>query len=627
MKNPLKPEHEIVVCGIPFGQNDEKDCLQIARDCGITSVQVYTHWNRFEPAARGEFDWSFYDRQVDLIYNAGLLYVPFVIMGPRYAAPGWWLNSGQHQGLTCLEHHKVCPVKSIWNPAFRFEIIRVLEAFSQHYGSMGVLESIQPGICGDYGEAIFPVTGNWPGFYHTHRGFWCGGEDARQNFKFWAEAKYRKVEQLNAAWRTHLSSFKEVEPFLPHRAPSRTAYFDQVDWYRGCMTEYSEFWLAQCRQVFPNTPVYLCTGGMEEPEHASLFSDQAKAAAKYHSGLRLTNEGNQFFDNFFLTAYTKSACDFYGAYLGLEPVGPMTDNGVVARMFGSAAYGNRQIFHYYDNLFKPGGSTAAKAVKEYAGLIQERPFGEAVAFFWPGYFTALDLSKYQPIHEAISFVRKFCNCLPVNEQMILDGALEKYNLLIIPFACFSKSEVLKKIAVWVESGGVVFAAGRVTDLELENIPEFDIIFGITSLSEEAIGHNVQHVSEDNLFPRFSVFKQFYSGTAWMNLDPGTILLTATTEGKEAGFDAEVHKVSTTFYHPSGAGLGIFYCGRIEFKEDSEAIWQDQGMYKALLQDVLANFSKSTDLTPGSDEIARAQIDGALYALKPGKIVKIKSNPS
>ena len=51
------------------------------------------------------------------------------------------------------------------------------------------------------------------------------------------------------------------------------------------------------------------------------------------------------------------------------------------------------------------------------------------------------------------------------------------------------------------------------------------------------------------------------------------------------------------------------------------------MYKALLQDVLANFSKSTDLTPGSDEIARAQIDGALYALKPGKIVKIESNPS
>lgn len=625
MKDPLKPEHEIVVCGIPFGQNDEKDALQKARDCGITSVQIYTHWNLFEPNARSEFDWSFYDRQVDLIHAAGLKYVPFILMGPRYAAPGWWLASDQHQGLTCLEHHKVCPVESIWNKAFRIEIIRVLEAFSQHYCPMGVLESIQPGICGDYGEAIFPVTGNWPGFYHTHRGFWCSGEDARQNFKSWAESTYGTVGQLNAAWRVHLSSFAEVEPFLPHRAPSRTAYFDLIDWYRGCMTEYSEFWLAQCRKAFPDTPIYLCTGGMEEPEHASLFSGQAKAAAKYDSGLRLTNEGNQFYDNYFLTAYARSACDFYGAYLGLEPVGPMTANGVVARMFGSAAYGNRQIFHYYGNLFKPGDSSAANAVKEYARLIQESPLGESVALFWPGYYTALDLSKYQPVREAISFVRKFCNCLPVNEQMILDGALENYKLLIIPLACFSKSEVLKKIAAWVKSGGVVFTAGQVTNLELENVPEFDIIFGITPLSEEAIGHNIQYVSAHDLFPRFSALKQFYSGTAWMNLNPDTVLLTATTEGKVEEFDAEVHKASTTFYHRFGAGLGIFYCGRIEFKEDPEAIWQDQGMYKALLRDVLANFSKSTDLTPCGDEIARAQMGGALYALKPGKIVKIEAD--
>ena len=43
---------------------------------------------------------------------------------------------------------------------------------------MDVLEAVMPGICGDYGESIMPVWGNWPGDYHTHLGYWCGGEDA-----------------------------------------------------------------------------------------------------------------------------------------------------------------------------------------------------------------------------------------------------------------------------------------------------------------------------------------------------------------------------------------------------------------------------------------------------------------
>lgn len=58
-----------------------------------------------------------------------------------------------------------------------------LAAFAAHYGPWNVLESVQPGICGDYGEAIFPVLGNWPGDYHTHQGFWCGGEDAAASFR------------------------------------------------------------------------------------------------------------------------------------------------------------------------------------------------------------------------------------------------------------------------------------------------------------------------------------------------------------------------------------------------------------------------------------------------------------
>ena len=124
---------EMVVCGIPFGTPGEMDALGQVRDLGFTSVQIYTFWRDMEPAGRNAFDWSSLDRQVALIKQAGLKYVPFLLMGPKYAAPDWWLADSRHFGLRCLEHGKESPVESVWNPAFRDEITRVLESFAIHF--------------------------------------------------------------------------------------------------------------------------------------------------------------------------------------------------------------------------------------------------------------------------------------------------------------------------------------------------------------------------------------------------------------------------------------------------------------------------------------------------------------
>ena len=366
---------EIVICGAPFDTPDEVDALRRVKELGFTSVQIYTFWRDMEPAARGGFEWGALDRQVRLIAEAGLKFVPFLLMGPKYAAPDWWLADPRHVGLKCLEHGKDSPIESVWNRAFRGEISRVLEAFAEHYLPWDVLESIQPGICGDYGEAIFPVLGNWPGDYHTHRGFWCGGDDAVAAFRVHLKEKYGAIESLNQAWNSRYTTFEEVLPFLKHQAPSRTAYFDLISWYQASMTDFAEFWMAECRRIFPTIPAYLCTGGADDDTAiGALYAAQAKAAAKHGGGIRLTNEVNKFYENFRLTAHTHAACSFYGAYLGLEPVGPITEQGVRARMFGSAAYGNRQIFHYYrnvigsDNLPLP----AAEAVRECVPFLQDQ---------------------------------------------------------------------------------------------------------------------------------------------------------------------------------------------------------------------------------------------------------------
>jgi len=612
---------EMVVCGVPFGTPREREALERVKDAGFTSVQIYTFWRDFEPE-RGRFDWSRYDRDVELIRAAGLKYVPFILMGPKYAAPDWWLADPRHQGLVCLEHGKASPVESVWNPAFRAEVSRVLEAFAAHYMPQGVLESVQPGISGDYGEAIFPVLGNWPGDYHTHRGYWCGGEDAARSFRDWLRARYPTVRELNARWRSSYADLDQVRPFPRHRASSRTSLFDMTSWYRESMTAYAEFWMAECRRCFPGIPVYLCTGGSEEPEHGSLFAEQARVAARHGGGIRLTNEGNKFYENFRNTAHMAAACRLYGAYLGLEPVGPMTERGVRARCFGSLAYGTRQIFHYFGNVFdgglrpRPG---ALAALGEYRRFFGTRPRGAPLAVFWPEDAAAVEGGMSPAVGELVELLRRMYTLEPVSESMILDGALRGARVFVALGARSTRREALAALARHVrEDGLTILADGRLLDLELEPVRELDEVFGILPDSEEAWGHARQEVRPLPGFPRLSACGSFDSEVAWLGLAPGTEMLSAARP-RAGQSGTTIREVSAIFRRVfPGGGQGILYSGRVNLRRDPEAIFADPGVYMALLADVCEGSGLEL-VEPQEGELSRAPVQGGFLVLKEDRI--------
>lgn len=202
----------------------------------------------------------------------------------------------------------------------------------------------------------------------------------------------------------------------------------------------------------------------------------------------------------------------------------MTDNGVIIRVFGTAAYGNKQIFHYYDNLFDKENNyrPAAVAVNKYLSLIKQSKPNESVAFFWPGYYVA--------------------------------------------FSCFTSREVLIEIASWVKLGGIVFVAGTVTDLELNNVNEYNEIYGINSDSEEASGHCKQIIEYDKNYIKFYSIKQYHTSKSWFNLNDNVVLLSSTKE--ERGYsDTTIKKTSSAFYKKSGKGLAIYYCGPVSFEDE------------------------------------------------------------
>jgi len=613
---------ELVLCGIPFGTPAEKEVLRRVKDLGFTSVQIYTFWRDFEPNKQGQFEWEALDRQVELIREAGMKYVPFLLMGPKYGAPDWWLADPRHAGLRCLEHGKDSPIESVWSPAFRTEITRVLEGFARHYLPMDILESIQPGICGDYGEAIFPVLGNWPGDYHTHRGYWCGGDDAILSFRQYLSGKYGTAENLNRAWRSRFSSFEEVRPFLKQRAPSRTAFFDLVAWYQDSMTRFAEFWMSECRRIFPSLPVYLCTGGADDEAHlGTLFAAQARAAARHGAGIRLTNEVNKFYENFRLTSHTHAACSFYGAYLGLEPVGPLTELGVRSRMFGSAAFGNRQMFHYYNNVFDKENHAlpSAAVVREHAPLLQEAKVEQGIAFFWPVDQGLLEGAIPAEARDALLHIRRHYPVSPVSDEMILDGALDQYGCLIMMGTTTTRAEVLHHITQWVrEKGGRLLSSGLCCDLELEAVGEFDALFGIEKDSEDAWGHSNADVQASPDFAKLGNIPSFHTEHGWLRLAEGTEkIATAKERPQQSGTHA--HAISPLFRrtYPND-GQAVFYCGPVTFKIDPQNCFSDPGVLLALLDDMCA-MSGVLPLGTQEDEIARARVGDNLLILREDTI--------
>lgn len=624
---------EIVMNGIPFGTPREADALRRARDLGITAIQIYTLWRTFEGAGRGRHDWSVLDREVEAIRNAGLKYVPFLLMGPYYAAPDWWLASPDHAGLRCLEHGKECPIESIWNPAFNREVARVTQDFADHFLPWKVIESVQPGINGDYGEAIFPALGNWPGTYHTHRGHWCGGEDAKASFRVWLRSRYGNIETLNRRWRTAHAAFGEIHPQRPHRCPSRTAVFDQIEWYRHSMTAYSDVWMEACRKAFPDIPIYLCTGGADdETTTGANFAQQAKIAAKHGGGIRLTNEGNTFAYNYPLTSHTHAACELYGAYLGLEPVGPLTQEGVCARMFGSAAMGNRQIFHYYSNLFdtktdeaKPSGEMA----RRYAPLIREQPAEKGIAMFWPIDQATLEgCITQQPglagaVSSALLHVRRRYPVDAVSEEMILDGALPRYRCLIMIGVTCTRASVLERIADWVENdGGILVATARVRDIEFEPVPVFEAMQGFTPESEEAWGHHRESLSLPPEFRRLGELPSFHAEKGWLGLAPEVEKFGTGNPGVGgSGVEGltKIHPVSAFFCRRSrSGGRAYFYGGGLCFKADPQALFEDPEIIARILDDVCAQTGVK-DLGTQEGELARVRIGGQLLILKERSI--------
>ncbi len=443
--------------------------LPALKQIGVTSHEGYVRWNLCEPEP-GRYDWSVYDRYVEVYRKYGIKWVPFLIVGSAYSLPDWYYKNRRagYQGYVCLEHGEESDVQSLWNPALREHVARFLRAFCEHYRDTGVIESILLGITGNYGEAIYIATGNdWTadihGPYHTHAGYWAGDPYAVRSFQDWLRKKYGTPDNLSRAWGRAFARFEDIRPFLKKDAPSDRAWLDFVDWYIGSMNEWARFWMQETRKHFPNGDINLCTGGHAPPEHGANFGEQCKIAAEVKGGVRITNEASDYRVNFSLTRWVASAGRQYGAYFSFEPAGAVDPNGVIVRIYNATASGARGLHYYYPNLFETE-TARQNFIRWGSEFKQRRPIVE-IAVYYPQTHIKLNgndfLGYVQPLRDHFDFD-------VMSDEQILDGGLKRVKALILLHGNVSEGKVWNAIVRWVREGGWLIyptGMGRLRDVQ------------------------------------------------------------------------------------------------------------------------------------------------------------------
>lgn len=553
---------------------DEK--LLALRRMGATSIQTYIYWSQVEKTP-GKFDWSAYDAEVRMYQKAGLKWVPFVVFGPWYLTPEHVRQDPQITMYRCLEHGRDSLIPSLWSPRTREQVRRYLKEFADHYRPMGVLESVNIGITGDYGEAIYSVIGNWPGSYHSHQGFWAGDELAAADFRRHAQRLYPAgIAALNAAWKSNYPDFAAVRPFLPARAPSERAWQEFLAWYRGAMTEYSDFCLEATRGLFPDEDIYLCTGGDMAAEHGSDFFDQARVAAKHRAGLRITNEGSSFPFNVRYTRMVSTACRHYGAYFGHEPASVVTAAGVVGRVFNAVTAGANQLFSYYGSeVIDPSGPTprlgpnGVNLQRYRAQLNMTTPIIETAVYHAnPSSQQMLSLEVSQAAArnygELLSDLRRFVDYDLVNDRLVQECALDKFATLIVAGAQVMDARTTERIEQWVKRGGLLFVlASRPVDWDGQTA-RFDALTGFTAATDEVdgIANEGIVIPRPDVLPSIASLKGVVFTRGYTNVTPDAeVLLAYNYTGRPA----------VAWRRKLGAGTVYAYFGSMDMKQN-EASW-------------------------------------------------------
>ncbi|WP_284759666.1 beta-galactosidase [Agrobacterium sp. fls2-241-TYG-188a] len=210
-------------------------------ELGISFVRIGEFaWSRIEPS-RGQFEFGWLDRAMDVLHAAGLR----IVLGTPTATPPKWLvdehpdilpydEDGKIRGFGSRRHYTFSS-RTWWR-----ESARIVEVVAKRYGE-------HPGLAGwqtDNEYGCHDTTLSW------------GPEDLKE-FRQWLRLRYQSADQLNEAWGSvfwsmELKSFDDVR--LPNLTVTEANPATRLDFWRFQSDQVAAYDKMQCDILRAHSP-------------------------------------------------------------------------------------------------------------------------------------------------------------------------------------------------------------------------------------------------------------------------------------------------------------------------------------------------------------------------------------
>ncbi len=437
---------------------------------GAPVHQTRVLWSVVEQR-EGIFDWSAYDRLLEVHKRHGIRWAPIVVVSGVDAVPAWMSNKHGFRRFTCVEHGTESPVASRWFPLLRSSGLKFLRAFCERYRDSGALESVTLGIAGSDGRAAMPGYGVLPATPgHLHPGLWIRDEYAIEAFQIWLASKYGGSNLFRDAWGGLSQGIPFVEPFKKSDAPTERAWLDQLDFAADSMTQWARLWLKEARSALPSTPLYLRTSADLPAESGVDLAAQARVAIEFGVGIQATFSAQNHRTTLTRTALASSASTQFKAALRLEAEGVLDGPAVTAGLFAASASRADAIALDYASL--EAARAAREALRAQRNLPSYLSRSVPIAVYYPQTFMKLVGSEFLaallPLRDRFDFDL-------VSDTQILQGGLERYKALVMLQGSVSEASVWRDVSAWTLKGGLLIhpeGMGRLHTVERDETYHF-----------------------------------------------------------------------------------------------------------------------------------------------------------
>lgn len=305
----------------------DPDVLHVLKERGVGTVELRLVWWELEPEP-GRFDWSRFDRDLELVERHGL---KAGLMAWFNHPPAWYHHQPARAAcFTCLEHGLSTTTLSPWDPKTLDIMERLYAATAARYRSR--LDFVYVTSCGDYGEPVVPqgVSAYRFSSAHSHDGaFWCGDPHARVAWRATLQRQYGGLDALNVAWGTAFRMWDDdLFAGLPAQAnPVRR--MDFLRWLADTTSSYTASIFRLIKRNFPKARTAVPIGHVEDAIHGQSKSLCVKRLAEVSKDLVARWTGMAYFGDFamsnILAKRVSSIARFYGVGFGEETAFEIVD--------------------------------------------------------------------------------------------------------------------------------------------------------------------------------------------------------------------------------------------------------------------------------------------------------------